>query len=64
MTPAEQLDKLEPTLRAMAPDILRMGQMAHQGQAPFVSLPYEHFMVMAAFSMAWLADKNGGKAND
>ena len=60
MTPAEQLDKLEPTLRAMAPDILRMGQMAHQGQAPFVSLPYEHFMVMAAFAMAWLADKNGG----
>jgi len=64
VTPAEQLDKLEPTLRAMAPDILRMGQMANQGRAPFVSLPYEHFMVMAAFSMAWLADKNGGKAND
>lgn len=57
MTPAEQLDKLEPTLRAMAPDILRMGQMAYQGQAPFVPLPYEHFMVMAAFSMAWLATK-------
>lgn len=57
MTPSDQLAKLEPTLRAMAPDILRMGQMAHQGQAPFVSLPYEHFMVMAAFSMAWLATK-------
>jgi len=58
MTPAEQLDKLEPTLRAMAPDILRMGRMAHQGNAPFVTLPYEHFMVMAAFAMAWLADKD------
>jgi hypothetical protein len=58
MTPAEQLDKLEPTLRAMAPDILRMGRMAHQGNAPFVTLPYEHFMVLAAFAMAWLADKD------
>lgn len=58
MTPAEQLDKLEPTLRATAPDILRMGRMAHQGNAPFVTLPYEHFMVLAAFAMAWLADKD------
>lgn len=57
MTPTEQLNKLEPTLRAMAPDILRMGQMAHQGSVPFVTLPYEHFMVMAAFAMAWLAEK-------
>lgn len=61
MTPTEQLNKLEPTLRTMAPDILRMGQMAHQGAVPFVTLPYEHFMVMAAFTMAWLAEKAGGK---
>jgi len=58
MTPADQLLKLEPTLRSMAPDILRMGQVAHQGQAPFVTLPHPHFMVLAAFAMAWLAEKD------
>lgn len=59
MTPTEQLNKLEPTLRAMAPDILAIGKQAHQRSAPFVTLPYEHFMVMAAFTMAWLAEKAG-----
>jgi len=58
MTPSDQLLKLEPTLRSMASDILRMGQVAHQGQAPFVTLPYSHFMVLAAFAMAWLAEKD------
>lgn len=65
MTPSEQLNKLEPTLRAMAPDILAIGKQAHGqfGDNPTVILPipYSHFMVMAAVSMAWLAEKDGTK---
>lgn len=65
MTPTEQLNKLEPTLRAMAPDILAIGKQAHAqfGDNPDVILPipYSHFMIMAAISMAWLAEKDGTK---
>ena len=65
MTPTEQLNKLEPTLRAMAPDILAIGKQAHVqfGDNPDVILPipYSHFMIMAAVSMAWLAEKDGTK---
>lgn len=65
MTPSEQLNKLEPTLRAMAPDILAIGKQAHTqfGDNPEVILPipYSHFMIMAAVSMAWLAEKDGTK---
>ena len=63
MTPSDQLAKLEPTLRAMAPDILAIGKQAHDqfGDHPDVILPvpYSHFMVLAAFAMAWLAEKDG-----
>lgn len=65
MTPTEQLNKLEPTLRKMAPDILAIGKQAHAqfGDNPEVILPipYSHFMIMAAVSMAWLAEKDGTK---
>lgn len=75
MTATQQLDKLIPTLRRLLPQIRAMAAQVN-AQFPAESLteesvlsitvpvPYLHFMIMAASTLALLDERDGKVAND